>query len=97
MATLVENVVKCHELLTAPRDIGVKDMIALMTANPETFDDRAVTAEDIAAKLRGYSRSECKRRGVSMSPHFDTPRCTLKWASVKMGRNDYEPVLIEWN
>lgn len=97
VATLIDRIVLTHELLCGPRPISVKDMIALQTANPETFGRSEANAFDIAQKLRGYSKAECRRRGVSMSEPQDTPRATLKWASVKLGKNDYEPVFIEWN
>ena len=94
MDDIVTMVTRCHELLTAPCSVSFKDMNALSTANPQTFGPE-VDAFAAAFALRGWSKAECRRRGVSMSSPQDTLRPTLKWASVKLGRNDYEPIYIE--
>lgn len=93
MADIVELVERCYDLLTKPRDIDFKDMTALATANPITTTN--ADAVSIACEIMGWSKGEARRRNVSMSAQFATPRSTLKWASVKMGKNEYEPVYIE--
>ena len=95
MASLVEYIVTCHALLTEPKAVDFRGMVALETANPRTFTG-PIDAMAVAAELRGWSKAECRRRGVSMSEEQDTVLPALKWASVKMGRNDYEPIYIEW-
>lgn len=94
MADIVSDCIRCHELLTNPQDVDVADLIALHAAYPETFHG----TPDIYAVthcLFGWSRAETRRRGATMSEQFSTPRPTLKWASLKYGRNDYEPILID--
>jgi hypothetical protein len=91
---LIERIERCHELLTAPVPLSVNDMVAIEAANPVKVKGER-DAFSIAHELRGWSRGECKRRGVTISDTFATPISTLTWASVKMGKNDYEPVYFD--
>jgi hypothetical protein len=90
---IVAQVERCHELLTNPCNASFQDMVALETANP-IIVPMGTDAFAIAKELRGWSNKECKRRGVSMSDTFATAAPNLRWAVLKMGRNDYEPVYL---
>lgn len=96
MGDIVERCQRCHELLTNPMDIGTEDFSALATANPLDVLAPAPSCYDMAAMLRGWSRGECRRRGVSISEEFSTSIPSMKWASLKLGRNDFHPVYIDY-
>lgn len=82
-----------HSIFASPRPIAMEEMACVLSANPLVYSS-VPTVPQLCHDLRGWSKAEAKRRNVTISSTHPTHLQHVRWASVRLGKSDYAPILV---